>query len=357
MKKILITINNCKLAGIERFVILLSKYIDKSRFKLIVALPCEGELTEIFKEINQPYFVFNSNNKPERSISGFLRLMNFIRKGKFDIIHAQAGIYPCVIGKIFSVPRILEHKHGLDYTTEQIKNMSWLKKKYESIKKKFVDLTITVCEHDKKLLVTEFGYEEKKIAIIYNCIEHSADIAEINKDVSVIGNIGRLTYQKDQTTFIHMAKILSSEYPELKFHIFGKGEKYDEYSELIKKLGLSDRVKLTGFVNDVKKLFRSIDILVLSSRYEGIPFVLLESMSNGVPVVATRVGGIPEIIQDSFNGFLVPKESPEELANRVRELISNYKLRKMFSDNSRNILKDNFTVDKMLEGVQDIYST
>ena len=355
MKKILLTINNNSLAGIERFVLLVCENIDKSRFDITVALPCNGEITEIFEIMHQKYFVFNRANTIKLTLSGVLSLFRLIKKEKFDVIHAQAGILPCILGKICGVKKIIEHKHGLDYTYEEIIKMGVFKKFYEKIKKYFVDKTITVCKYDKDILVKYFGYKSNQITVLYNCV----GIKNINPSscdrINVIANIGRLTRQKAQEVFISMVSIVSPRFPHIKFKIYGKGELYEYYKGLIDKNNLGDVLEISGFEKDIDRLFNSIDLLVLSSRYEGIPFVLLEAMSYRIPVVSTDVGGIPEVVQHGYNGLLGKSESPESLAECVISLIENKYSASEIAEHGYRTIFEKFSVQRMITELNEIY--
>ncbi|MEZ4692166.1 MAG: glycosyltransferase [Ignavibacteria bacterium] len=146
MKKVLLTVNNNSLSGIEKFVLLLAEYIDKNQYKVEIGIPTYGSYCKLLDEKKIDYFVFDNKINGRYTLSGMKFLFKKIINEKYDIIHAQAGIAPCVIGKLAGTKFLMEHKHGLDYTTEQINDLSLFRVYYEKLKKYFVNQTITVCK-------------------------------------------------------------------------------------------------------------------------------------------------------------------------------------------------------------------
>jgi glycosyltransferase involved in cell wall biosynthesis len=276
---------------------------------------------------------------------------------KFDIIHAQAGIVPCIIGKFLRVKLIIEHKHGLDFTMDKILKMKFFKLYYERLKKYFVDYTFTGCKSDKNILINKFRYNSQKIIVIYNGIEPHSEIPEITENKPLIlGNIGRLTYQKAQEVFIDMAKEINFKGIQCKYYLYGIGENYELYKKLIENYNLSDKIFLRGYTDNVYEALNNIDIFVLTSRYEGIPYVILQAMDYAKPIISTNVGGINEIIEDGFNGLLVNNGDVSELTEKVINLIENKKLRTELSKNARYSLLENYTIEKTIQSLEEIYN-
>lgn len=356
-KKVLITLNNSKLSGIERFVLLLAEHIDKDKFDLVLALPTVGPFCELLKTKKIAYFVFDNKKNGNYTLSGIIFLLKHIFKTKYDIIHAQAGIVPCILGKVFGVGLIIEHKHGLDFTYEQIQSFSFLSTFYQKLKKFFCDYTITVCDNDKNVLINKFKYKADKVITVYNGIEPVARNPKPLNRITKIGTVGRLTYQKAQEYFIHMAEKIYSAGLECEFLIYGDGEDYNKLKTLIEERGLTNYVKLMGYTDDVNSVLKNLDIFVLTSRYEGIPYILLEAMNNSLPVISTDVGGIKEIIKNDYNGILVKQGDVNALVENVKVLIRNDNYRTELSNNAKSYFQEKFTVDKTVQKVESIYKS
>ena len=358
MKKVLLTINNNRLSGIEKFTILLAEYMNKNEYKVTVAVPTDGPLCDTLKENNIEYIIFNNKINEKHTLSGILFLFKHIYREKYDIIHAQAGIAPCLIGTLLGTKLVLEHKHGLDFTSEQIENMSFLKLNYEKLKKYFTDFTITGCETDKSTLVKKFNYNPDKVRVVYNGIEKNSSDTEFGRAPKFsVGTIGRLTFQKGQEYFIGMAKILKDKGYDFEFYIYGDGEKRKDYDDLIKKYKLENSVFLMGYAKDIPAAMKSFDVFVLPSRYEGIPYVILEAMKANVPVITTDVGGVSEIINDNVNGILVKKENENELAERTILLYNSKDLREKLTQNARKDFEEKYTIEKTIRCIETIYAT
>lgn len=356
MKKVILTINNNQFAGIERFCLLLGKYIDKSKFDLIIVMPSYGEVSEIFKKNNIKFFCLNKKNVIKKNtFYGIFQLVKLLIKEKPDILHAQAGILPCILGKIVGIKKIIEHKHGLDFTQEQLLNFGFFRLTYEKMKKYFTDYTVTVCSKDKEVLLKKFNYRSDKTIVVYNGIE-SEDCVKKMSDKLVIGNIGRLTYQKAQDRFIQLAGILLEKYTNTYFYIYGKGENEEEYKKLISKLNIADNVFIKGFSSNIKEIFSTLDLFILTSRYEGIPYILLEAMNYGIPVISTDVGGINEIITNNENGFIVPNGSLDKLRETAEILIENPDKRNEFRTKAKETLDKNFSIENCVNNVVSIYN-
>lgn len=357
MKKVLLTINNNRLSGIENFTLLLAKYLDSNLYEVEVGIPTEGPICEIFDKNKIEYFVFDNKVNEKHTLSGVLSLFRRVLKKKYDIIHAQAGIAPCLIGKITGTKLIIEHKHGLDFTTEQLNEMNFLKLNYERMKKYLVDITFTGCMADKQVLINKFKYRDEKVVVIYNGIEKSAIVSDHKRSGRFkVGTIGRLTYQKGQEYLIEAARILISKGFDFEFHIYGEGEKFHEYSDLISKYDLGKNIFLKGYALDVPQIIATFDLFILPSRYEGIPYVILEAMKAKVPLISTDVGGIREIITDMENGILIQKENAEELANKIYHLYESEDLRNKLAEKAFIDFNKKYQIGKTVESIETVYS-
>jgi glycosyltransferase involved in cell wall biosynthesis len=357
MKKILLTVNNNKLSGIEMFTLLLAVYLDKSKYKVEVGVPVYGSYCEILKEKKIDFFIFENKITGGFTFSGFKYLLKKIKKEKYDIIHAQAGIAPCVIGKLMGVNLLIEHKHGLDFTSEQIDGMNRFRLFYQRIKKYFVDRTLTGCEADRQVLINRYNYNDVKVKVLYNGIENvKSETPKLPNVKFTIGTIGRLTFQKGQEYFIEMAKILKDRGFDFDYHIYGEGEKEKEYKELILKYELTENVLLKGYTKNISETLNSFDLFVLPSRYEGIPYVVLEAMKESVPVLATDVGGMNEVIKNKLNGVLVKKECAEELAEETIAIYKSVEFRNSIIQNARKDFEEKYTIEKTIKTIESVYS-
>jgi glycosyltransferase involved in cell wall biosynthesis len=170
-----------------------------------------------------------------------------------------------------------------------------------------------------------------------------------NEKENLIGYIGRLSEEKGINNFLDAIKILSKTENDLKFLIGGNGNLKVEVEKFIKKNELNDTVKFIGWIPQDKlpNYLNEIKLLVIPSYTEGLPNIMLESMACGTPVLANSVGSIPDIIEDGFNGFLIAKNSPENIAKDILRVIKSDI--KEVSFNANKMVKENFNSFKVTE--------
>lgn len=191
---------------------------------------------------------------------------------------------------------------------------------------------------------------QKKIARA-NLIEQF----NLNKSIFIIGNVAALTEEKDLITFIKSAKKVTEVNASVIFLSFGKGPMKRQLEKKISELGLSKNVILTGFQENILELIPGLDLLVSTSTAEGLGTNLLDGMLAGVPVIATDVGGIPEIIQDEINGRLFHPGDADLLANEILELINNDSERNKYVENGlQSIVK--FDIHKNILKLESAYN-
>jgi len=357
LKKVLITLNNSKLSGIERYALLLAENINKTEFDVTIALPTQGPFCDLLESNKIKYVIFNNKLNGKYTLSGIIFLFKHIFKTKYDVIHAQAGVVPCIFGKLLGVKLVIEHKHGLDFTIEQINSFNIFSVFYQKAKKYFCDLTLTVCDRDKNILVNKFNYKIDKVITIYNGIKPIYETRKsFNSENPIkIGTVGRLTYQKAQEYFIDLAEKICKESLLCEFLIYGDGEDYNKLKNLIKEKGLGKFVKLNGYTNDVDSVLKKLDIFVLTSRYEGIPYILLEAMNNSLPIISTNVGGINEVIENNYTGLLVPEGDVLEMEKKLKLLLLDIDFRYELGKNAKNYFMKKFTLEKTIESIESIY--
>jgi glycosyltransferase involved in cell wall biosynthesis len=177
----------------------------------------------------------------------------------------------------------------------------------------------------------------------------------IPPDAKLVGFVGRLEPVKGCSLFIKSIPEVAESYLDSYFVVVGDGTERKSLESLVRELGIENRVYFCGFRDDPTNVFQSLDLFVLPSLNEGIPLAMLEAMSNEVPVVATSVGGIPEVIKDKVNGLLVPSQNVDALAESMLEALNNSnETAKRVIEAQKTILNE-FNVQKWIEKIQNIY--
>lgn len=170
-----------------------------------------------------------------------------------------------------------------------------------------------------------------------------------------IGLVGRLAPEKGVDVFLHAAAILLRQYPELRFAVAGEGPERPALEASLRALGLTKRVTLAGSQKDMPEFYAGLDILVSASRQEGLPVALLEGVASGLPVVATRVGAVPEVVESELTGLLVDPGSPEGLAGAISRLVAAPELRARFGQAGQRKIAENFSAARMTADYLTVY--
>jgi glycosyltransferase involved in cell wall biosynthesis len=253
------------------------------------------------------------------------------------MILCTSGYKPDIIGlraaRLAGVPAVAI-AHGWTGATWKVR----LNESMDLWKMRKFDTVVGVSQAQSKKLVLA-GIAQDKILTIPNAIaldRFTEPIADSRKQLKelfrreprfVVAAAGRLSPEKGFHVFITAAARVAQEREDVSFVIFGEGPLRGELARLIKRNSLDDRFVLAGFYSNLDAVLPAADLLVISSFTEGLPVVLLEALLAGVPVVATTVGGIPEVIDDGTDGFLVPPGSVEQLVLRIMELLESRPLR------------------------------
>lgn len=168
-------------------------------------------------------------------------------------------------------------------------------------------------------------------------------------------NVAALTDHKDQATLLRAAAKLRESVPHFRLVIAGSGELEQPLNALASQLNLDDHVIFAGYVSDLDSVYGAADLFIMSSHLEGLCTSILDALSVGVPVVATRTGGIPEIIEHDKNGLLVPARDPDALAAQIQRLLDDPSLRNRFIAEGHQTVAREFTADAMVEGTLNVY--
>jgi glycosyltransferase involved in cell wall biosynthesis len=173
---------------------------------------------------------------------------------------------------------------------------------------------------------------------------------------NVIGFVGSLSRRKGVLNFIRAIALISKEKKDFKFLLIGKGPLLENIRTEAQRLEISESVRITGFVDydDLKRYYNEMKLYVLPAYAEGIPSTIFEAIACGTPVLATRVGGIPDLIKNGQTGFLLKSNGPKHIAGRITQLLDNPKLLEKVSANAHKYVRENFE-EKVLESWRKIF--
>lgn len=310
------------------------------------------------------------NISPLTEVKGFFEIYHFIKQHQFDIVHlhsTKAGILGSLAGKIAGA-KVVYTVHGFVFQEP----MNILQKLFyvlvELFASFFIDFHICVSNKDvevgKKFWILR---NPTKYSVIYNGIDASHNkllardaarkflsekVGNNLENVTVFGNIANLYTTKGLTYFIEAAKILKeNSFYNFVCVIFGDGELRSELEKQIKEADIENEFKLLGYTKNAAQYLSGLDVFVMSSVKEGLPYALVEASRAELPIIATRVGGIPEMSKQ-FTINLVESKNPQKLSQVMQKMLEeNYRL------HSKSKFNPIFSLDNMLSQIGEVYKS
>jgi len=358
MTKIMFVISRMDVGGAEQIFRELAIGLARGGKFYDVTLVClyeRGRLAEGLDE--KGVRVYEGVMKDRFDIAGFLRFIGILRKVRPDILYTAGQILSqaaAAAGAIFvKIPVKIIGFHSHDLAHRPLYKLF-----IDKISILSADKIVCVSESQKRHIVINKKLKPEMVKVIHNGVDISRfkpGKKTVDRDRVIIGRVGSLRKEKGLDVLLSAAPEVLRCCPSAYFLIVGDGSENGMLQELAKKLGISKSVDFLGERNDVEKIIPSFDIACSSSRTENFPVSMLEYMSCGKGIVATAVGGVPEIIKDRVNGLLVKSECPEDLAEKLIYMIENKELRESMGMNGRRMAEECFTLDKMVENYKEFF--
>ena len=270
-----------------------------------------------------------------KQIKHFNRLKRIIDEKNPDIIVSTFGNEVRVLPKIKTrAKKVLEIHFSKYFRTQENRRGLW--RIIDRLRTRQDQRTVSA--YDKFIVLT---YEDKalwgdipNIEVIPNFIDNVSTAPAKLENKKCLA-IGRLTYQKGFDRLVSIWPLVHKQCPEWELAIYGNGEQRENLQRQIEKMGLSDSIEIHDPTSEISEVYQNISILLSTSRYEGLPMVLIEGLSHGLPIVSYACKcGPRDIIEDAVNGFIVEEGDADAFATRVIELINNYELRKQIGYNA-----------------------
>jgi glycosyltransferase involved in cell wall biosynthesis len=362
--KLLKMLTNFHIGGTERQVVNLALGIDLARFDLhLASLQCSGALMRELEvlQVPRPEFRIGRFYNPMTFWQG-MRLAHYIRKNQIQIVHSY-GFY----SNVFAVPAAW--LAGKSFIVASIRDtgdvLTPAQRRVQRLVCRLADCVLVNAEAIRDKLV-EQGYGPGKIIVIRNGIT----LAKFGKkqrnsllreelamplDAPLVVVFSRLNRMKGIQYFLDAANILAGRFPDVRFLVVGDGENRKELEQYACRLGLGQRAVFTGFRSDVPELLSETAVSVLPSLSEGLSNSLLESMASGVPVVATRVGGNPEVVEHEVTGLLVPLRDSAALAAAVGRVLDDKDLAASFAQAGIRRVAELFSMERSVRETEHLY--
>ena len=307
--------------GVERYLQTLFKYSDKEQVENILVCSQNYDYKKI-KSLADRVIVLKMAHQinPSSDIKVEKALRRIIKQLKPDIVYAHSSKAGALarIADLGLKNKVIYNPHGWAFNMQQSAKKKEMYKWVEKISAHFCDKIVCISDAEKESALREKICKPSKLQVIYNGIDLEAikntipkTKAELNipEDAFVVGMVGRLSKQKAPDVFVKAAKLIKDKIPNAYFLMVGDGELRGQVENLIHQYDLGSSFLITGWVDNPTAYMKIMDVGMLLSRWEGFGLVLPEYMACGVPIVATNVDAIPNIIKDGVNGMLVNKDS------------------------------------------------
>jgi glycosyltransferase involved in cell wall biosynthesis len=377
--RILRVIARLNIGGPAIHVVNLNAGLDRTRFEQLLVVgtenPGEGSMLDYalsrgVRPIIIPEIINDFSLRP-RDVKALVKLYSLMRHQRPHIVHthtARAGFLGRLAARLAGVPVVVHtyHGHVLHGYYGAIK--TGLMRAMERALARLTDHIIAVSEQVKRDLVTYAIARPEKITVIplgleldpfFGCQgQRGQFLNELAMDngARLVGIVGRLFPIKNHRLFLDAAARVAAQEPSVRFVIVGDGALRPELERYTRELGLADRVVFAGWRRDLLRIYADLDVLVVSSDNEGTSVSAIEAMAAGCPVVATRVGGMPDLVTDGETGCLVRPRDPEGLAAVILGLLRNPETSHRIGRKARTMVQGRYTLQRLVADIEHLYA-
>ncbi|MBI4436480.1 MAG: glycosyltransferase [Candidatus Omnitrophica bacterium] len=363
MVKIAFVIDDLGLGGAQRQLLELVKRLDRRRFQPVLYALSEKKiaLKDAFEKAGLSVILFDQRGKI--SFPVLFKLWKALRQFSPTIVHTYlftADFYGRLAARMAGVPMLISSVRS----TEPDKKQRYIL--VDRYLGRWCDAVIGNASCIGEILAAREKIKISKIYTIHNGVDlgrfpypmqngHLRKSLEIPEDAFVLGTVGRLGPEKDHRTLLQAASQLFKKNVKPYLLLIGDGPLYTSLVRLGEELGIATHLRWLGARSDIPELLAGIDLFILPSRYEGCPNVVLEAMAAGKCVVATRVGGTPEVVQDGETGILVRHGQTDELVEALSSLLQDPRRVAEIGQKARESITKAFTVERMVEKTEALY--
>jgi glycosyltransferase involved in cell wall biosynthesis len=351
--------------GGERMAVNVAMRLDPSRFESVLCAT---------RSVGKPTFendlraagvtVMRLERRSRTDIGAWRPLFTYLRDG-VHVLHAHkfgSNVWGTVLGRLARLPVVIAHEQSWASARSSTTRAHVRSTIDRELIARGADVFIAVSEADKRRMIEVEGIDPRRLRVIPNAVPAPVasghDVrAELGISVGapIVVTVCQLRPEKAVEVLVEAAALLRSRQPELRVLVAGDGPERGRLESLIEELGLVDSVLLLGTRRDVPDLLVAADVAVCCSDFEGTPLSVMEYMGAGKPVVATRVGGLPEVVQDGVQGVHVEARDPVGLADALARLLEDEPLRRRLGDAARIRQRTTFDLDAAVRRIEDLY--
>jgi glycosyltransferase involved in cell wall biosynthesis len=355
--------------GGERFARELALRLDRSRFELTycTSRPADPEIDQgavaaALEELRASGAeVIELPRRSAADVLAWRPVLRILRKRRVDILHSHkfgSNVWGAILATLARTPVFIAHEQTWSYDGQPVRRFL----DRELISRR-ADAFVAVSRADRRRMIEVEHVPEGKTLVIPNAVpmgirDPDRDVRQelgIAANVPVVGTVCVLRPQKALDTMLDAFSRLRVGFPDCRLVIAGDGPERGRLEARAHALGLDEAALFLGDRNDVPDVLAAFDVFALSSDFEGTPLAVIEAMGAGVPVVATDVGGLPDLIDDGVHGRLVPARAPEALARVIREILSDPGLGTRLGAAARERQEREFAIEASVSRVETLY--
>jgi glycosyltransferase involved in cell wall biosynthesis len=346
-------------------------HLDRSRFESVLCVSRRipaGERTRLAAELREAGVGFLGLERRSRfDLAPWVRLLQFLKRERFAVLHAHkigSNVWGALVSPAAGVPVFVAHEHTWAFQGQPLRRLL-----DRQLIARRADAFVAVSTEDRRRMHEVEGIPLEKIRFIPNGIpappppRPGADVRGelgIRAGAPVVGAVATLRAQKALDVLVRASVPLARRFPGLRVLIAGgdgrPGEpERERLATLARELGVGEQVCLLGPRSDIPELLAALDVATLSSDFEGSPLSVLEYMEAGKPVVATRVGGVPDLVEDGVTGLLVAPRDPEGLAEALAELLDDPGRAAAMGRAGRERQRREFSISSTVRRVEALY--
>jgi glycosyltransferase involved in cell wall biosynthesis len=349
--------------GAEHVAAHWAMHLDRSRFEPMLCatrlIAETGPLLDELRDADVP--VLQLRRRRRADLAAWAPLVSLLRRERVDVVHAHmfgANVWGTVLGRLTRVPVIVAHEHSWSFEGSPLRRLL-----DRELIARGASVFVATSTEDRDKMVAIERVPFSKVRVLPNGIPplRAPSGRDIRAELGIapgaplVGSVGELHPAKAFDVLIAATAALRSRFPELRVVVAGEGGDRGRLERAIEEHGVEGSFALLGRREDVPDLLAALDVAVSSSAREGSPLSVMEYMAAGLPVVATRVGGIPDLIDDGVHGLLVPPDDPEQLASAIERVLADEPLRLSLGEQARERQRREFDLGAAIRRVEALY--
>lgn len=353
--RVLHVIDSFDLGGAQTALLTLLRATDRRRYQPEVAcMHGRGVFWNEFAALGIPVHSLS----PQKLLPLYvIRLTRLIRRHQFKIVHCHlfgANWIAKPLAALLGVPIRINH----DQCNDALRHKSVLAFRMDKLANRWSSHVCAVSASTRDFLLQHERLPAERVSLVYNGVDLRRFVPRAGRAPSgrfVVLGVGRLHPQKNFRLFLDVAAELLRRGHSTAFRIAGTGPEMDQLRRRAGELDIAENVEFIGHENDMARLYAEADALMITSAYEGTPLTALEAMAMRLPIIASRIDGLAEVLVDEVEALLVPPHDPHGFVTRVERLMTNPHLRSALADAAERKVREHYSAEIMVAQVEAIY--